>query len=93
MNPQFQHDSTCCRFLKHRSTGVAGAADLYVCLDSPGSPTVIARFSDDAGDYISGLAHYNADEYIRAAADAAVEAGILKREGEDEFNRPRFVKA
>ncbi len=47
-NPRFEHDCDECVFLKR-----FGDADLYF---HPGSlESVIARFSDEPSDYISGL--------------------------------------
>ena len=51
--PKFKHDCSCCTFL-----GVTKYDneyyDLYFCAGA-GMPTVIARFSDEGPDYMSGM--------------------------------------
>ena len=48
MAPRFKHDCDQCVCL-----GRHGDADLYYC---PKGPTVIARYSDEGSDYVSGMA-------------------------------------
>ena len=46
---KFQHDSDCCTFL-----GTLDGVDMYFC--DVGKPaTVLARFSDEGPDYVSGI--------------------------------------
>ena len=48
--PRYTHDCDRCTFL-----GNYNAYDLYYCTQCNITPTVIARFSDRAKDYLSGL--------------------------------------
>ena len=47
--PKFKHDCQCCTFL-----GSFEGSDLYHCAQG-GFPTVIARHSEEDGDYTSGM--------------------------------------
>lgn len=51
MEKNFTHDCETCQFLG-AVTLDGKTADLYYC---KGEPTIIARFSDEGGDYASGL--------------------------------------
>jgi hypothetical protein len=48
--PRYKHDCKNCTFL-----GEWRERDLYHCLQGGNYPTVVARFSDEPEDYISGL--------------------------------------
>lgn len=53
--PIYMHDCTKCVFLgTHEYEGVQ--YDLYTCDQGRNWPTVLARFSSDGPDYLSGLA-------------------------------------
>lgn len=49
--PKYTHDCDKCVYL-----GVGDGADLYYCSQRIGFPTVIARYSSEESDYISGMA-------------------------------------
>lgn len=57
--PRFQHDCPACKFLgQYRYADDPNKRydyDLYVCGQAGSIPTVIARFSDDGPDYMSGI--------------------------------------
>lgn len=72
MNTRYTHDCDKCV-----SLGQDGNADLYFC-EQMGMPTVIARFSNEGGDYISGLAFAEHDRHIREAKLRAIEKGLIK---------------
>ena len=48
--PLYEHDCQNCKFL-----ATLNNADLYVCTSQNKIDTVIARYSSEHGDYISGL--------------------------------------
>ena len=50
MEPRYTHSCSKCTFL-----GQYNEYDLYHCIQVGGMPTVIARYSDDGPDYMSGL--------------------------------------
>ena len=51
--------------------------DLYWCEKQP-RPTVIARYSDEGSDYVSGLMHAGANKDLLAAKKLAMRKGLLK---------------
>ncbi len=68
---RYKHDCEQCIYL-----GEFSEQDLYFC-EQGGIPTVIARWSDEGGDYNSGIA---AAEYIaelKEAKDRAKARGLL----------------
>ena len=69
---RFQHDCDKCHPL-----GEFGDADLYYCDQNIGGPTVIARYSNEGGDYQSGLVFADKIPALREAKRRAVEAGLL----------------
>lgn len=52
--PKYIHDCHSCVYL-----GESDGADLYYCAQRQGFPTVVARYSSDGSDYISGAALAN----------------------------------
>lgn len=69
--PRFEHDCDKCIFLGHYNEH-----DLYFCPQG-GSPTVIARWSSDGPDYISGLALVKSSEVLQMAQRRAMEIGLF----------------
>lgn len=53
--PQFQHDCGRCDFLGQYVTPDGRPCDLYACTATLEGGTVIARWSDEPADYMSGL--------------------------------------
>ena len=52
LTPQYVHDCGTCTFLGTHGRNTGREADLYFCSVEP---TVVARYSDDEPDYISGI--------------------------------------
>ena len=75
MNKRFIHDCDDCIFL-----GQYKEFDLYFC--PMGSQTVIARYSDEGGDYHSGLEFAKAGRIpqLVEAYERAKEKGIFIKE-------------
>lgn len=48
--PRYKHDCTSCTFL-----GRYSEYDLYFCKQGGNNPTVLARFSSQGPDYLSGM--------------------------------------
>jgi hypothetical protein len=72
--PRYQHDCDKCAFL-----GQDANYDLYFC--SQGSlPTVIARYGDDAQEYMSGLQLADHIDQLGEAKRRSVAKGLLPRE-------------
>jgi hypothetical protein len=70
--PRYLHDGECCHFV-----GFHKDADLYYC---PNEPTVIARYSDEPGDYSSGLVFsYGTSEALTQARFGAIALGLIQR--------------
>lgn len=70
--PRFRHDCSRCVFL-----GVFEDADLYACKNEI-EATVIARFSDEGGNYSSGIAFgYGMNPLLTEARRRANRQGIL----------------
>ena len=67
-----QHDCDLCKPL-----GEYGDADLYFCDQRLSGPTVIARYSDDVGDYQSGLVFADKIPALGEAKRRAIEAGYM----------------
>lgn len=67
--PRYEHDCATCTFL-----GRDGSADLYFC---PNGPTVIARFSNDGSDYVSGLVFAARIPYLGRAVALATARNLL----------------
>lgn len=75
-DPVFDHDCDGCTYLGFTFHPSKGVADLYWCPQG-GIPTVIARFSDDGGDYHSGLSAADNDVYLHEARLRAEDRGLL----------------
>ncbi len=70
---RFQHDCEKCKPL-----GEFGDADLYYCdVQSIGGATVIARYSDDGGDYQSGMVFADKIPALGEAKKRAIESGYM----------------
>jgi len=73
-----QHDCApecgCCTFL-----GTVDNQDLYFSGQGNFGSTLIARYSSDGPDYMSGLC-FSKDGILRIAAERAIEKGLLTRE-------------
>jgi hypothetical protein len=71
--PRYKHDCELCKYL-----GRYGKHDLYYC---PGgwsqSETIIARYSSEGPDYISGLVFAEDFAPLTVARDRAKEKGLL----------------
>lgn len=76
MKPVHQHDCDpeCCTFL-----GTVDNQDLYFSGQGGFGATVIARYSSDGPDYMSGLCFSKAG-ILRIAAERAIEKGLLTRD-------------
>lgn len=70
--PLFKHECTSCTFL---GTSSDNKADLYFCPQS-GSPTIIARYSDDGPDYISGAVFAKDNQHLAEAKERAENLGF-----------------
>ena len=73
--PKFVHDCECCKFLGHFS-----GQDLYFCPQPLfNTPTVVARWSSEGPDYMSGLGFnkLSANHPLTVAKNRAIEAGYL----------------
>ena len=73
-NPKYRHDCQFCTFLGRYE--IEGQEyDLYFC---PGKnrPTIIARYGNDAGSYLSGLVSIEMPP-LNEAAKRAVKKGLL----------------
>lgn len=73
MEPKYAHNCEKCRFLG-QTIGGQKIHDLYVCdtLGPDRSPTLIARYGDEGGEYLSvdaNYAHANGHAELFAAAD------------------------
>lgn len=64
--PLYEHDCPVCIFL-----GTFRAHDLYLCVNEP--VTVLARWSSDGPDYLSGMCFVPDDLLLREACARAVE--------------------
>jgi len=74
MKPLHQHDCDCCHYL-----GTVDDTDLYHCGQSGYGSTLIARYSSDGPDYLSGLC-FSQSGILRIAANRAIEQGHLSVE-------------
>ena len=75
--PLHTHDCPACTFLGHHEHRV----DLYHCLQMGSVPTVVARYSSQEGDYVSGLLNADGVPELGAARDLAKARGLpLKRQ-------------
>ena len=72
---RFQHDCDDCKPL-----GEFGEADLYFC--KMALPTVIARYSDDDSDYVSGLVLADKIPDLGEARNRAIAAGYMTSNGQ-----------
>lgn len=71
---RFKHDCEHCKPL-----GEFGEADLYFC-DTPWiGVTVVARYSDEESDYVSGMELANFHGDIKEAKKRAIDGGLLVR--------------
>jgi hypothetical protein len=88
--PYYVHDCAACTFLGRYDWG-GQSYDLYTCKQGRDWPTVIARFSSDGPDYLSGLPvakelesnPRNDNEYNHPLVEAMRRAkarGLLTRE-------------
>lgn len=71
-NPQWTHDCEHCHYL-----GSWDRHDMYFCAQSNGESTVIDRFGDDGGDYVSGLWQAHRDPVLAIAVVRALSQGLL----------------
>lgn len=69
---RYQHDCSRCHFL-----GQHGDQDLYFCEQGQLEPTVIARHSDEPGDYDSGMYSTFSDGALSKARQLAQARGLL----------------
>lgn len=69
--PVFAHVCESCRFL-----GRVDGSDLYFC-DSGQRKTIVARHSNEVGDYTSGLILDGVDPLITKGANIARERGYI----------------
>ena len=69
---RFKHDCEHCKLL-----GEFNEADLYFCDTPLTGVTVVARYSDEGSDYVSGmeLARHQAD--LKEAKKRAIEYGLF----------------
>ena len=67
----YKHDCETCKPL-----GTFEGNDLYFC-PQDGYPTVITRFSNHPGDYISGLTFADTVASLQEAKKRAMQAGYL----------------
>lgn len=82
MQPTFTHDCVQCVFLDNFKHDGAEEYDLYVCkqFDDGSCPTVIARYGNEPGDYLSGLgdsAIFNKAYVLHEAFKRAYQQGYL----------------
>ena len=78
MKPKYTHDCDACTFLGHwRGSDLEGNPvldyDLYRC----GTSTVIARYSSDGPDYISGLCFADSNSALGEAKRRAESHGTV----------------
>lgn len=72
--PLYDHDCTSCVFLGTYN----GYADLYWCMQgTKNRPTLIARFSDDPPDYLSGIPFRKVYPELAKAYVLAQARGLL----------------
>ena len=83
--PLYKHDCSNCKYLGlyivsqyylDVTNGVE-LVDLYFCTQSGMLNTVIARFSNDSADYISGLSCCDTNVILSEAKERAVKLGYL----------------
>ena len=76
--PRYTHDCTNCTFL-----GQHKEFDLYVCAVGKNITTVIARYSSDGPDYVSGLSfavNYRMGMFKRSKDISALEKALTRAE-------------
>ncbi len=56
--------------------------DLYYC-DHDGRPTVLARYGNDCGEYVSGMSLIGVHDKLKEAYARAVVRGLVKMKGEE----------
>jgi hypothetical protein len=79
--PRFTHDCETCIFLGRFDDGKDGQqADLYFHDSSPGGKTVIARYSGEGSNYVSGLPLVGKVEVLTEAFRRAEERGLVSRD-------------
>ena len=83
MNASFTHDCDCCKFL-----GTYKKHDLYFCVQDGVLPTLIARYSNDGPDYISGLSFAKVSPLLGEAARRALAKGYLSQATLDKWAKP-----
>ena len=73
---RYQHDCQECVFLGEREE-----YDLYYCNGTGSGRTIIARYGDGEGDYISGIeiAKKYPDSALRIALDFAIDRGLFDK--------------
>ena len=69
---RYKHDCDKCVYL-----GEYGDADLYFCNQS-GIKTVIARYSDEPSDYISGMEFTSVNKDLMEAKKRAISFGAMQ---------------
>jgi hypothetical protein len=82
MKPAFTHDCDCCKFL-----GTYKKHDLYFCAQDHIFPTLIARYSDDGPDYMSGLSFAKVSPMLGEAASRALAQGYLSQATLDKWTK------
>jgi hypothetical protein len=83
--PLYEHDCKNCKYLGRYTvsqyywdmTGGVKEVDLYFCTQGGFLNTVIARFSNDGPDYISGLYNCDTNVILAEAKKRALELGLL----------------
>ena len=84
---RYQHDCEKCKPL-----GEFGEADLYYCdAQAIGGATVIARHSDEGGDYQSGLVFADKIPALGEAKKRAIDAGYMTPNQEIRGSTPRLA--
>lgn len=76
--PEYKHDCEECIYL-----GFYEGADLYYCNQPHNmvkTPTLIARYSNDSWDYLSGIHFASSNKFINEAKKRAIEVGILEND-------------
>ena len=77
--PKFEHDCTACEYLGRHVAEDGFEYDLYVHPGQGVNQTVIARFSSEGRDYISGMpSSYGSSEMLTEARLRAQARGSLK---------------
>lgn len=74
--PNYEHDCNNCVYLGDVfDSEIRKTVDLYFCASTP---TVIARYSSDGPEYISGIAFVGSSVPLAVAFELAYRRGLLK---------------